>query len=64
MTAMVRSAECNAPGTTLMQWEHACQWGRFDPTKPMLKWDTVWRALRDEAGPHGLRFQASRTCPA
>ena len=24
----------------------ACQWGRFDATKPMLKWDTAWRALR------------------
>ena len=34
----------------------ACQWGRYDPTKPMLKWDTAWRALRDEAGLHGLRF--------
>src|SRR5207344_307108 len=38
----------------------ACQWGRFDPTKPMLKWDTVWRALRDEAGLHGLRFHDLR----
>ena len=28
----------------------ACQWGRYDATKPMLKWDTAWRALRDEAG--------------
>ena len=37
----------------------ACQWGRFDATKPMLKWDTAWRALRDEAGLHGLRFQRS-----
>src|SRR6267378_4339944 len=27
----------------------ACQWGRFDPTNPMLKWDTAWRALRDAA---------------
>jgi len=24
----------------------ACQWGRFDPTQPMLKWDTAWRGLR------------------
>jgi integrase len=23
----------------------ACQWGRYDPTKPMLQWDTAWRAL-------------------
>src|ERR1700730_17936565 len=34
----------------------ACQWGRFDATKPMLKWDTAWRALRDAAGLQGLRF--------
>jgi integrase len=33
----------------------ACQWGRYDPTKPMLQWDTAWRALRDGAGLHGLR---------
>jgi Phage integrase family len=38
----------------------ACQWGRYDPTKPMLKWDTAWRALRDEAGLHGLRFHDLR----
>ena len=25
----------------------SCQWGRYDATKPMLKWDTAWRALRD-----------------
>ena len=34
----------------------ACQWGQNDPTKPMLKRDTAWRALRDAAGLHGLRF--------
>lgn len=34
----------------------ACQWGRFDPAKPMLKWDTAWRALRDAASLQGLRF--------
>jgi len=28
----------------------ACQWGRYDATKPMLKWDTAWRALRNAAG--------------
>ena len=38
----------------------ACQWGRFDATKPMLKWDTAWRALRDAAGLHGLRFHDLR----
>jgi hypothetical protein len=38
----------------------ACQWGRYDPTKPMLKWDTAWRALRDAAGLPGLRFHDLR----
>jgi integrase len=38
----------------------ACQWGRFDPTQPMLKWDTVWRALRDAAGLQRLRFHDLR----
>jgi integrase len=38
----------------------ACQWGRFDPTAPMLKWDTAWRALRDAAGLRGLRFHDLR----
>ncbi len=38
----------------------ACQWGRYDGTKPMLKWDTTWRALRDTAGLHGLRFHDLR----
>jgi integrase len=38
----------------------ACQWGRYDATKPMLKWDTAWRALRDAAGLHGLRFHDLR----
>ena len=38
----------------------ACQWGRYDATKPMLKWDTAWRALRDEAGLQGLRFHDLR----
>ena len=38
----------------------ACQWGRFDATKPMLKWDTAWRALRDAAGLPGLRFHDLR----
>jgi hypothetical protein len=38
----------------------SCQWGRFDATKPMLKWDTAWRALRDGAGLHGLRFHDLR----
>lgn len=38
----------------------ACQWGRYDPTKPILQWDTAWRALRDDAGLHGLRFHDLR----
>ena len=38
----------------------SCQWGRFDATKPMLKWDTAWRALRDAAGLHRLRFHDLR----
>src|SRR5688572_29235375 len=38
----------------------ACQWGRYDPSKPMLQWDTAWRALRDGAGLHGLRFHDLR----
>ena len=38
----------------------ACRWGRYDPTKPMLQWDTAWRALRDGAGLHGLRFHDLR----
>ena len=37
-----------------------CQWGRYDPTKPMLQWDTAWRALRDAAGLHRLRFHDLR----
>ena len=38
----------------------ACQWGRYDATQPMLKWDTAWRALRDAAGLDGLRFHDLR----
>jgi hypothetical protein len=38
----------------------ACQWGRFDATKPMLKWDTAWRALRDAAALQRLRFHDLR----
>jgi hypothetical protein len=34
--------------------------GQHDATKPMLKWDTAWRALRDAAGLHGLRFHDLR----
>src|ERR671919_288054 len=38
----------------------SCQWGRYDATKPMLQWDTAWRALRDGAGLQGLRFHDQR----
>ena len=38
----------------------ACQWGRFDPTRPIRKWDTAWRALRGAAGLPGLRFHDLR----
>ena len=45
----------------------ASQHHKFDPTKPALKWDTAWRALRDAAGLPGFRFHdlrhtSSRTC--
>jgi integrase len=38
----------------------ACQWGHYDPTKPMLKWDTAWRALRGAAGLPRFRFHDLR----
>jgi len=38
----------------------ARQWGRFDPTRPVKKWDTAWRNLRDKAGLPGLRFHDLR----
>src|SRR5258705_9394521 len=41
----------------------ACQWGRFDATKPMLKWDTAWRALRDPAGLQRPRVPDLRNTP-
>ena len=34
--------------------------GRFDPTRPIRKWDTAWRALRTAAGLPGLRFHDLR----
>ena len=34
----------------------ACQWGQFDPTQPIRKWDTAWRSLRAAAGLPRLRF--------
>lgn len=38
----------------------ACKNGRFDPTKPIKKWDTAWRALRKKAGLDGFRFHDLR----
>jgi len=38
----------------------ASQHNTLDPTKPASKWDTAWRALRDEAGLPGLRFHDLR----
>ena len=38
----------------------ACQWNRFDPTKPMSRWDTAWHALRLKADLPGLRFHDLR----
>jgi integrase len=38
----------------------ACQWGQYDPTQPMTKWDTAWRALRDAAGLPRFRFHDLR----
>jgi integrase len=57
---MVRRAD------TLGHTEHehylwcASQHHKLDPTKPALKWDTAWRALRDAAGLPGLRFHDLR----
>ena len=38
----------------------SCQWGCFDATKPIVQWDTAWRAQRDAAGLDGLRFHDLR----
>jgi integrase len=38
----------------------ACRWGKIDPTKPIHKWDTAWRALRKAADLPGLRFHDLR----
>ena len=38
----------------------ACQWHRFDPAKPIKKWDSAWRSLRDAAKLPGLRFHDLR----
>jgi integrase len=36
----------------------ACPWGHVDPTRPIKKWDTGWRSLREAAQLPGL----SMTC--
>jgi integrase len=56
---MVRHGDKPGGGLFDYLWP-ACQWGRYDGTKPMLKWDTAWRALRDAAGLSGLRFHDLR----
>lgn len=38
----------------------ACKNNKLDPTKPMKKWDTAWRAVRDAANLPGLRFDDLR----
>ena len=38
----------------------ASQHNKPDPTKPASKWDTAWRASRDEAGLPGLRVHDLR----
>lgn len=38
----------------------ACKWNKLDPTKPIRKWDTAWRAIRDKANLPGLRFHDLR----
>lgn len=39
---------------------YARQWGHLDPTRPVKKWDTAWRNLRDKAGLPRLRFHDLR----
>jgi integrase len=39
---------------------YARQWNRFDPTRPVKKWDTAWRNLRKKAGLPRLRFHDLR----
>ena len=63
ITAIVRMVErADLLGHT--EPEHflwpACQWGRYDPTQPMLQWDTAWRALRAAAGRPRFRFHDLR----
>jgi len=38
----------------------ACRWGHIDATRPIKKWDTAWRSLRESAGLTGLRFHDLR----
>jgi integrase len=38
----------------------ARQWQRFEPTRPVKKWDTAWRNMRHRAGLPKLRFHDLR----
>ena len=38
----------------------SCKNRHLDPTRPIKKWDTAWRSLRDAAGLPGLRFHDLR----
>jgi len=38
----------------------ACKNNKLDATKPMTKWDTAWRAVRDAAKLPGIRFHDLR----
>lgn len=57
---MVKRAD--ALGHTLPEHYIWCasQHHKLDPTKPVSKWDTAWRALRNTAGLVGLRFHDLR----
>jgi integrase len=39
---------------------YARQWERFDPNRPVKKWDTAWRNMREKAGLTRLRFHDLR----
>lgn len=39
----------------------ACQWGRYDATNPMLKWDTAWRARATPRACQGSVFTTADT---
>jgi integrase len=39
---------------------HACKHCKFDPTKPLARWNTAWHSLRNAASLPGLRFHDLR----